>query len=112
MVDLLATQKDANLFEPEFAARMFRDDEIYRERCKAQCREWARANRTDPHAYLRALNEYACGIAYAGSPGASGSLFAGAQGYNVMWSQEPRTARLGDVVVEFYVPIPINLKRP
>ena len=105
-----ANKKDTNLIEPEYAARMFREDDVYLERCKAQCREWARANRTDPHAYNKALNEYACGIAYAGVP--KGALFNGAQGYNVMWSQEPRVFELDGMSVEFYVPVPINMKRP
>ncbi len=96
--------------DPAYAMRMYKDDDLYRERCKAQCREWARANRTDPFAYDRALNEYATGLAFAGVP--TGSLFAGAEGYNVGWSQEPQVAFLGEQAVEYYSAIPINLKRP
>lgn len=101
---------DANLIEPEYAAKMFREDDVYRERCMAQCREWGRANKTDPFAYARALNEYATGVAYAGSP--TGALFAGAQGYNVMWSQEPRVSFLDGNAIDFYAAVPINMKRP
>lgn len=100
----------AHFVEPDYAARMFRDDDIYRERCKAQAREWARANKADPFAYARALNDYTTGVAFAGTP--TGSLFNGAEGYNVVWSQEPRTSMLGDIAVNYFVPVPLNMKRP
>ena len=102
--------KQVDLIEPEYAAHLYKEDDVYRARCVAQAREWGRANKTDPFAFAKALNDYATGVAYAGSP--VGALFAGSQGYNVMWSQEPRTSLLGDVLTEFYAAVPINMKTP
>ncbi len=110
----MANKKRQNRVEinPEFCRNLYANNPTYRERCHLQAKEWAEANKSDPFAYDRALNDYKTGLAYAGTATAPDTAFINAEGYNVEWGKEERSYTLDNEDIFYMVKQPKNMERP
>lgn len=83
----------------QLLAQHYRQNEEYRQKCRYVASVWGRAHRSDPHAERVALSRLRNGICIPSD-------------YQVEWRDEPRSYERDGQVVEYTVPVPINMKCP
>lgn len=93
-----------------YAANQFATNPKYRARCKESAIDWAKANKSDPNAFNKCMNDFRSGIAYAGPVGRP--LWTGAEGYSLEWRQEERSYEANGETVWYTVKVPTSMKTP